>query len=140
MGIRHWSIARKIWALALYSWVAATVGAAWLAYRADRVQADSAPFQTYLLWQGLIYGAWAPAAFLVWFILGRYRPDHRAFTTLAIAGLFIVPVQACLAAALDIAFVGGGDFSPLAEQTIKRLSVSPSSSTAAPVRPAYRPR
>lgn len=123
MGIRHWSIARKVWALALYSWFAATAGAAWLAYRADRVQADAAPFQTYLLWQGLIYGTWAPAALLVWCILGRYRPNHRAFIALAIAGLFIVPVQAFISAALDIAFVGGGDVSFLAEQAINRLPV-----------------
>ena len=122
MSIRRWSIAQKIWAFSAYALIASTLCAALMARYTAGLQAQ--PLSFYLLWQGLIYAAWVPAALIVWIILARSGRDSAAIMPLVLTSFAIVPVQALIATALDIRFVGGGDFSNLVPQAIDRFPVS----------------
>jgi DNA-binding LytR/AlgR family response regulator len=109
-----------VWAFALYSWLATTLGAAWFARRIAERRGAEISVVVSLLWQGAVYAAWLPAAVVVWALLRRFGAGPRGVAAVAVAGMVVAPLEALISGLIDRAFVGGPD---LAEHVLGRVPV-----------------
>lgn len=107
--MRRAPTAAFVWVFAVYSYMATTVSAAWFGRRfaAARGQVLSVPDS--LSWQGAIYGAWLPAAGVVWLLLRSFGTGTRGLAALLLAGVAIVPLEALASTLIDNRFVSAPD-------------------------------
>lgn len=111
-----------MWAFTAYAWVMTTVCAAWFARRLAADRGHAVNVAESLVWQGGIYGAWLPAAGLVWLLLRRYGRGAISLLALYQAGVLIVPLEALTSALIDSAFMPSS--SVMAARVLARLPVS----------------
>ncbi len=96
-----------MWIFVAYAYLATVVCAAWFLRRMEREHGQTLAVGASLLWQGLIYGAWAPAVLAIWLVLRRWELRRPALIALPLLGLVLVPGHAVFAAFVDRAFSTG---------------------------------
>ncbi|MDB5472574.1 MAG: DNA-binding protein [Caulobacter sp.] len=113
-----------MWAFTAYSYAATTVTAAWFVRRAARAHGLAVDLPRSLLWQGLVYSAWLPAAGLTWLIFRRFGAGGRALAALAAASLVVPPLESLVSAWIDMGFHGAHGLEPLLGRALARWPVS----------------
>jgi DNA-binding LytR/AlgR family response regulator len=96
------------------------VCAAWFARRFAAARHQTLSVWDSLAWQGSIYAAWLPVAFVVWLLLRRFGSGLIGLLVLYLAGGLIVPLEALISALINTAHVPGPG---LAVSLIARLPV-----------------
>ncbi|WP_299002831.1 LytTR family DNA-binding domain-containing protein [uncultured Caulobacter sp.] len=107
--------------LAVYGWLALTVGGSWFARRLAAARDADVGVVGSLVWQGTANAAWLLAGITVWLLMRRFGSGAIGLLALYMAGALIVPLEALIGALVDAAFVSGPI---LPVRTLGRLPLS----------------